>query len=119
MSIKWNYNKVKEYMNKEGYELLENNLFPQSEVTFNRAVEFKPKKKWFLNYARGYCAKKQYDRSRRMYENSLLRFNHDKLSGMEYAQMELYELYNYERAEEIVKREILDYHINDKRRSVL
>ena len=22
MSIKWNYNKVKEYMNKEGYELL-------------------------------------------------------------------------------------------------
>ena len=99
---------------KEGYELLENNLFPQSEVTFNRAVEFKPKKKWFLNYARGYCAKKQYDRSRRMYENSLLRFNHDKLSGMEYAQMELYELYNYERAEEIIKREILDYHINDR-----
>lgn len=99
---------------KEGYELLENNLFPQSEVTFNRAVEFKPKKKWFLNYARGYCAKKQYDRSRRMYENSLLRFNHDKVSGMEYAQMELYELANYVRAEEIVKREILDYHINDK-----
>ncbi len=99
---------------KEGYELLENNLFPQSEATFNRAVDFKPKKKWFLNYARGYCAKKQYDRSRRMYENTLLRFNHDKLSGMEYAQMELYELYNYERAEEIIKREILDYHINDK-----
>ena len=103
-----------EMLYNEGYELLENNLFPQSEVTFNRAVEFKPKKKWFLNYARGYCAKKQYDRSRRMYENSLLRFNHDKLSGMEYAQMELYELFNYERSEEIVKREILDYHINDK-----
>lgn len=98
---------------KEGYELLENNLFPQSEVTFNRAVGFKPKKKWFLKYARGYCQKKQYDRSRRMYENTLLRFNHDKLSGMEYAQMELYELFNYERAEEIIKREILDYHIND------
>lgn len=98
---------------KEGYELLENNLFPQSEVTFNRAVSFKPKKKWFLKYARGYCQKKQYDRSRRMYENTLLRFNHDKLSGMEYAQMELYELFNYERAEEIIKREILDYHIND------
>ena len=98
---------------KEGYELLESNLFPQSEVTFNRAVSFKPKKKWFLKYARGYCEKKQYDRSRRMYENSLLRFKHDKLFGMEYAQMELYELFNYERAEEIVKRDILDYHIND------
>jgi tetratricopeptide (TPR) repeat protein len=98
---------------KEGYELLEENLFPQSETTFNRAVDFKPKKKWFLKYARGYCEKKQYDRSRRMYENSLLRFNHDKLFGMEYAQMELYELFNYERSEEIVKREILDYHIND------
>lgn len=98
---------------KEGYELLESNLFPQSEATFNRAVTFKPKKKWFFKYARGYCEKKQYDRSRRMYENSLLRFNHDKLLGMEYAQMELYELFNYERAEEIVKREILDYHIND------
>ena len=58
---------------KEGYELLESNLFPQSEATFNRAVTFKPKKKWFFKYARGYCEKKQYDRSRRMYENSLLR----------------------------------------------
>ena len=83
-----------EMLYNEGYELLENNLFPQSEVTFNRAVEFRPKKKWFLKYARGYCEKKQYDRSRRMYENSLLRFKHDKLFGMEYAQMELYRLHS-------------------------
>ena len=48
-----------------------------------------------------------------MYKNILSRFNHDKQGGMEYARMQLDDLANYPRAEEIVRREILDYHIND------
>ena len=48
-----------------------------------------------------------------MYTNILYCFKHDKAAGLEYADMELSDLANYEKAEDIVRREVLDYHIND------
>ncbi|MDY2844074.1 MAG: tetratricopeptide repeat protein, partial [Treponema sp.] len=98
---------------KQGYALLENNDFPQSEDKFNEAVSHKPVKKWFFKYADGYRSKKQYERAAKMYKNTLRFFNHDIDAGIQYAEMELYDRANYEKAEEIVKREIFDYHIND------
>ena len=98
---------------REGYKLLENDEYPQSEIRFNKAVEVKIKKKWFFKYALGYRNHKQYDRAEKMYVNLLRLFNHDKQAGLDYVDMELYDLANYEKAEEICKREILDYHIND------
>ncbi|MDY6030298.1 MAG: tetratricopeptide repeat protein, partial [Treponemataceae bacterium] len=98
---------------KAGYSLLQEDMFPQSEIKFNEAVSYKPKKGWYLKYAQGYRDKKQYDRARAMYERTIKVFNHDKTAGMEWAKMELYDLYNYQRAEQLVKREILDNHIND------
>ncbi len=103
-----------EKLYKEGYELLQESMYPQAELSFAQAVSYKPRKKWFFRYARAYREKNQYDRSRTMYERILTRFNYDKQAGMEYANMELYDLANYEFAEEVVKRKILDYHINDK-----
>jgi TPR repeat protein len=103
-----------EKLYKEGYELLHESMYPQAELTFAEAVSYKPKKKWFFSYARAYREKYQYDRSRTMYERILSRFKNDKTAGIEYANMELYDLANYEFAEEIVKRKILDHHINDK-----
>ena len=47
-----------------------------------------------------------------MYLNILGVFNHDKEGGLEWAKMELYERANFERAEDIVRRQVLDYHIN-------
>lgn len=98
---------------KQGYTLLEANEFPQSEQEFQEAVGYKPVKKWFFRYARGYRTKRQYERAAKMYRNILRFFDHDKQAGLDYAEMELYDRANYERAEEIVRREVLDYHIND------
>ena len=98
---------------KQGYTLLEANEFPQSEDKFKTAVSYKPVRKWFFTYANGYRERKQFERAAQMYKNTLAYFNHDKQAGLEYAEMELYERANYERAEEIVRREVLDYHIND------
>lgn len=98
---------------KQGYVLLENNEFPQSEDKFAEAVSHKPVKKWFFKFADGYRAKKQYERAGNVYRNALSIFNHDLKAGINYAEMELYDRANYERAEEIVRREILDYHINN------
>ncbi|MBQ0051403.1 MAG: tetratricopeptide repeat protein [Treponema sp.] len=113
-SMKFIYNPVMASMNyKQGYTLLENNEFPQSEDKFKEAVSYKPVKKWFFKYANGYREKKQFDRAANMYKNTLRYFDHDLNAGLEYAEMELYDRANYERSEEIVRREILDYHINN------
>ena len=48
-----------------------------------------------------------------MYKSLLERYNHDKKAGIEYAEMELYDLSDYAKAEEITRRSVLDYHIND------
>lgn len=98
---------------RQGYTLLENNEFPQSEEQFKTAVSYKPIRKWFFRYASGYRQHKQYERAADMYKHTLRFFNHDKQAGLAYAEMELHERANYERAEHIVRREVLDYHIND------
>ena len=102
-----------EMLYKEGYSQLENNLFPQSEETFNKAITFKKNKKWAFKYANGYRDKKQFVHARRMYTWLLNVFPKDKNAGLQYAEMELYDLSNYEEAERVVRRYVLDRFIND------
>ena len=99
---------------KEGYALLEAGAYPQSEELFDEASSYQRQKKWFFKYAEGYSNHKQYERARLVYQSGLRYFNHDKKMGLKYAEMELYQLRNYENAENVVRREVLDYHINDK-----
>ncbi|MCQ2612313.1 MAG: hypothetical protein MJ183_01760 [Treponemataceae bacterium] len=103
-----------ELLYKEGYTLIENGLYQQSEYRFNEAITYKAKKSWYYKYARAYQEKRQYERSANMFERLLKRYNYEKQAGIEYAQMELNDLANYERAETVTKRYVLDYHINDK-----
>ena len=98
---------------KQGYALLQADEYVQSQIKFDEAATYQLKKKWFFNFARGYREHKQYQRAADIYGKLLIYFNHDKTAGLEYADMELTDLENYERAEEITRREILDYHIND------
>lgn len=98
----------------QGYELLEQNEYPLSESRFNEAAKYHSSRKWFFRYARAYREHKQYGRAADMYKNILYVYNHDREAGLEYAEMELFDRENYSRAEEIVRREVLDYHINDK-----
>lgn len=98
---------------RDGYELLEKNAYTQSEEKFEKAVSYRPIKSWFFNYARGYRSHKQYERAAKMYKNILVFFNFDKEAGLEYANMELYDRANYAEAEKIVRRYVLDNHLND------
>lgn len=98
---------------KQGYALIQQNEYPLSEDKFNNALYYKTVKAWFFKYARRYREHKQYERARNMYNQILRRFNHDKTAGLEWAGMELHDLYNYEESERILKREVLDYYIND------
>ena len=99
---------------KEGYTLIENGLYPQSESKFNEAVSYNSVKNWHFKYARAYVDNKQYERAGSMYERLLHGFKYDLDAGLEYATMELEERANYEKAEEITRRFVLDHHINSE-----
>ena len=99
---------------KEGYTLIENGLYPQSESKFNEAVSYNSVKNWHFKYARAYVDNKQYERAGSMYERLLHSFKYDLDAGLEYATMELEERANYEKAEEITRRFVLDHHINSE-----
>jgi len=103
-----------ESLYKTGYNLIQQDLYAQSEAKFNEALTYKVKKNWFFKYARAYREKRQYVRAAVMYEQLVKRFKFDKKAGLEYASMEFEDLANYKRAAEIVRRLILDHHINDK-----
>ena len=97
----------------QGYKLLESENFPQAETKFSEATKYQLIKKWFFRYAHGYKDHKQFIRAEQMYRNILYCFNFDKKAGLEYAEMETKDLANYEKAEEILLRDVLDHHIND------
>ena len=99
---------------KQGYEQLEASDYPSSETLFAQALSYHPSKSWFFKYAHGYQEHKQYNRAEEMYKRLLSYFNLDKKAGLEYAVMEMQDLANYERAETIVRRYVLDHYINDK-----
>ena len=103
-----------ESLYRAGYNLIAQELYAQSETNFNKALTYKVKRKWFFKYARAYREKRQYERAAVMYEQLVKRFKFDKEGALEYAHMEADDLADYERAAEIVRRFILDYHINDK-----
>ncbi|MFA6938234.1 MAG: hypothetical protein WCQ67_08385 [Treponema sp.] len=98
---------------KKGYNCIQREEYPQSEIEFDKALNYKLIKKWFFKYAAGYREHKQYDRSSKMYKAILQRFNHEKQAGIDWADMEMKDRFNYEEAERILKREVLDFHIND------
>ncbi|MBO4857392.1 MAG: hypothetical protein J5527_02625 [Treponema sp.] len=98
---------------KQGYTLLQSDEYSQAQMKFDQAASYKMKKKWFFRYAREYREHKQYQRAADIYMKILHYFDHDKQAGIEYAQMELDPLANYSKAEEIVRRQVLDYHVND------
>lgn len=104
---------------KEGYVLLQNDEFPQAEQKFNFAGNYKKIKKWYYKYSEAFRDKKQYLRAEKIYKKTLEDFNFDKKAGLNYAKMMLYDQENYERAEEIVKRDVLEHHINDSDASLL
>jgi len=103
-----------ESLYKTGYSYLENGQYETAIEKFNRAGEYKRKKKWYFSYARAFRAKKQFTAAEKMYIRLIYDFEHDKQAGLEYADMLSTDLRNYEKAETVLRRRVLDQHVNDK-----
>lgn len=97
-----------------GYAAIEDGRYTQSLELFDQAVRKWDKKPWYFKYARAFRAKKQFANAELMYTRILDRFKNDKAGGLEYAEMLRTELRNFEKAETILKRRLLDNFVNDK-----
>lgn len=103
-----------ESLYKTGYTYLEEGQYESAIGKFNQAGEYKRKKKWYFAYARAFREKKQFTAAEWMYSKILYDFNNDKQGGVEYADMLSTDLRNYEKAEAVLRRRVLDHHVNDK-----
>ncbi|UTC58411.1 tetratricopeptide repeat protein [Treponema sp. OMZ 305] len=99
---------------KTGYSYLENGQYETAIEKFNRAGDYKRKKKWYFSYARAFRAKKQFTAAEKMYLRLIYDFANDKQGGLEYADMLSTDLRNYEKAEAVLRRRVLDHYVNDK-----
>ncbi|MBO4320327.1 MAG: hypothetical protein J5857_07645, partial [Treponema sp.] len=108
----WNPFMANKYY-KQGYSQIQESLYTQSEDSFKSAIGYKPVRKWFFKFAEAYRDHKQYERARNVYKEALYQFNRDKWAGIDWADMEMSELYDFKEAERVLRREVLDYHTND------
>ena len=99
---------------KEGYAYLENEQYETAIEKFNKAGEYKKKRGWYFSYARAFRQKRQFTAAEKMYNRLIYDFDHDKQGGLEYAEMLSTDLRNYEKAETVLRRQLLDQHVNDK-----
>ena len=102
-----------ESLYKTGYTHIMNGQYEPAIEKFDEAGLYKRKKKWYFAYARAFRLKKQFTAAEKMYNRLLLDFEYDKAGGLEYAEMLSTDLRNYEKAEKILQRTLLDHHVND------
>ncbi len=105
---------VAEGLYKEGMTHIESAQYEKAITSFDEAGTYKKKRKWYFRFANAFREKKQFLSAETIYERLLFDFNHDRQGGIEYADMLSTDLRNYEKAEKVLKRGVLDYHINDQ-----
>ncbi len=105
---------VAEGIYREGFGAIEGGQYAAALKRFDDAGRYTKKRAWYFKFANAFRAKKQFLSAEAVYKRLLFDFRHDKEGGIEYAEMLSKDLRNYEKAEEVLRREVLDYHINDE-----
>ncbi|MDR0710476.1 MAG: tetratricopeptide repeat protein, partial [Spirochaetaceae bacterium] len=98
---------------RTGIERIEAGEYERANERFNQAFSIHRKKDWFYRYAEGFRVKRQYIYAERKYDELLNVYPRDKKGVLDYADMESAELRAYEKAEDLLRRQILDYAPND------
>jgi tetratricopeptide (TPR) repeat protein len=102
-----------ESLYRRGYSAIQDTRYTQAMELFNTAVGIWDKKPWYFKYARAFRDQKQYIAAESMYERILAHFRNDKRGGLEYADMLRTDLRNFEKAETVLRRRVLDNYVND------
>jgi tetratricopeptide (TPR) repeat protein len=114
LAYKFIYTPLKaESIYKRGYERIAAGEYPRANQLFNEAFLIHRKKPWFYIYAEGFIDERRYLLAEEKYDELLRYYPRDKKGVLDYAALESKKVMNYEKANRILQRELLDYAPND------
>jgi tetratricopeptide (TPR) repeat protein len=98
---------------KMGYERIEAGEYERANERFSQAFGIHRVKNWFYRYAEAFRDQRQYYYAERKYDELLGFYPRDKKGALDYAALETSYLRNYQKAEDLLRKNILDYQPND------
>jgi TolA-binding protein len=98
---------------KQGYERIFAGEYQQANVRFSEAFDIHRKKDWFYKYAEAFRDERQYIYAEQKYDDLLRYYLRDKKGILDYAYLETNYLRNYAKADNLLRRQLLDYAPND------
>jgi len=98
---------------KRGYERIPAGELQRANDLFQQAFDLHPKKKWFYAYAEEFRDRRHYMYAEGKYDELLRHYPRDKKGVLDYAALQTYYLLNYEKANRLLQRELIDFAPND------
>jgi hypothetical protein len=99
---------------KMGYERLFAGEYQRANDRFSQAFKIHRNKKWFFRYAEAFRDERQYLYAEEKYDDLLRFYPRDRKGVLDYAAMETNYLRNYAKAEDLLRKNLLDYAPNDR-----
>jgi tetratricopeptide (TPR) repeat protein len=96
-----------------GYDRIAAGEYERANQRFSQAFDIRRDKKWFYRYAEAFRDQRQYLYAEEKYDELLRWYPRDKKGVLDYAAMETYYQWNYEKADLLLRRNILEYNPND------
>jgi len=114
LSYKFIYTPLKaESLYKRGYERIPAGEYQRANELFHEALKLQRKKKWFYSYAEAFRDQRRYMLAENKYDELLRFYPRDKKGVLDYANLNTYYLMNYDKANRLLQRELLDYAPDD------
>ena len=99
---------------KRGYERIPAGEYQRANDLFQQAFDLHRNKKWFYAYAEAFRDQRRYMYAEGKYDELLRYYPRDKKGVLDYANLQTNYLLNYDKANRLLQRELLDYAPNDK-----
>ncbi|MDR1324551.1 MAG: tetratricopeptide repeat protein, partial [Treponema sp.] len=97
-----------------GYERIGAGDYERANDRFREAFALHRDKNWFYRYAEAFRDNQQYAQAEEKYDGLLLNYPRDKKAVLDYANMETNYLFDYQKADRLIRENILDYAVNDR-----
>jgi len=114
LSYKFIYIPLKaESIYKRGYDRIPAGEYQRANDLFSQAFDLHKKKKWFYLYAESFRDHRFYMYAEGKYDELLRHYPRDKKGVLDYANLETNYILNYDKANRLLQRELLDYAPDD------
>lgn len=98
----------------QGYARIPAGDYARANERFDRASDYRRSKRWYYKYAEAFADARQYALAERKYDELLTYYRRDKKGVLDYAALETYRLRNFEKADRILRAQILDHDLDDE-----